>query len=324
MKSIFPPTLIKRFSGQYQNKKKQKGNKTMAILTTMRINISFDEENLLKILHNFCETLQTKDFEIKNSVIENTFSEYFRFNNFNEFKDALRKSIADIMVRKSNDTFAFYNSDRETGAYTAIIKLHTKTDVSVSKELLSILNNAILEAYPSTKPKNDLMIDVLVAEYDTERNTLISYEEIQIFKPDESLSDIKAQLTNPTVLTTRNIEPSVNELLDEGVYQEGKIISAKWLCKLFERGDIDYLNIINRTGYYPNEGEVNEIFDILDVEAKLSYENLYEGFEEMMCNSKPGEMMCDSKPGKELLLRILTRTLEDATRRLKSITQEKE
>lgn len=55
----------------------------MAILTTMQIDMSFDEENLLKILHNFCEALQTKDFEIKNSVIENTFSEYFRFNNFN-------------------------------------------------------------------------------------------------------------------------------------------------------------------------------------------------------------------------------------------------
>lgn len=101
----------------------------------MQIDMSFDEENLLKILHNFCETLQTKDFEIKNSVIENTFSEYFRFNNFNEFKNALRKSIADIMVRKSNDTFTFYNFDRETEIYTAIIKLHTKTDVPVSKEL---------------------------------------------------------------------------------------------------------------------------------------------------------------------------------------------
>lgn len=287
----------------------------MAILTTMQIDMSFDEENLLKILHNFCEALQTKDFEIKNSVIENTFSEYFRFNNFNEFKDALRKSISDIMVRKSNDTFTFYSFDRETGAYTAIIKLHTKTDVSVSKELLSILNNAILEAYPSTKPKNNLEVDVLVAEYDTEQNTLISHEEMQIFKPDESLSDIKAQLTDPTILTTRNIEPSVSELLDNRIYQEGEIISAKWLYKLFEQGDIDYLNIINRTGYYPNEDEVNEIFDILDVKARLDYENLYEDFE---------EMMCDSKPGKELLLRILTRTLEDTTRRLKSITQEKE
>ena len=183
----------------------------MAILTTMQIDMSFDEENLLKILHNFCEALQTKDFEIKNSVIENTFSKYFRFNNFNEFKDALRKSISDIMVRKSNDTFTFYSFDRETGAYTVIIKLHTKTDVSVSKELLSILNNAIREAYPSTKPKNNLEVDVLVAEYDTEQNTLISHEEMQIFKPDESLSDIKAQLTDPTIQTTRNIEPSVSE-----------------------------------------------------------------------------------------------------------------
>ena len=258
--------------------------------------------------------MQTKDFEIKNSVIENTFSKYFRFNNFNEFKDALQKSIANIMVRKSNDTFTFYNFDRETGTYTAIVKLHTKTDKPMSDELLSTFNNAILEAYPNTKPKNDLTIDVLVAEYDTERNTLISHEEMQIFKPDESLSNIKAQLTNPTILTTRNIEPSVSELLDKGVYQEGKIISAKWLYKLFEQGDIDYLNIINRTGYYPNEDEVNEIFDILNVEARLDYENLYEDFE---------EMMCDSKPGKELLLRILTRTLEDTTRRLKSITQEK-
>lgn len=245
----------------------------MAILTTMRIDMSFDEENLLKILHNFCEALQTKDFEIKNSVIENTFSEYFRFNNFNEFKDALRKSIADIMVRKSNDTFTFYNFDRETETYTAIIKLHTKTDVSVSKELLSILNNAILDAHPSTKPKNNLNIDVTIAGYDTERTTLTVHKEIEIIKP------------------------------------------ANWLYKLFEQGNIDYLNIINRTGYYPNEDEVNEIFDILDVEARLDYENLYEGFE---------EMMCDFKPGKELLLRILTRTLEDTTRRLKSITQEKE
>ena len=287
----------------------------MAILTTMQIDMSFDEENLLKILHNFCEALQTKDFEIKNSVIENTFSEHFRFNNFNEFKDALRKSIADIMVRKSNDTFTFYNFDRETEAYTAIIKLHTKTDASVSNELLSALNNAILDAHPSTKPKNDLKVDVSVAEYNTEQTILIASEEMQIFKPDESLSDIKAQLTDPTILTTRNIEPSVSELLDNGIYQKGEIISAKWLCKLFERDDIDYLNIINRTGYYPNEGEVNEIFDILDVEARLDYENLYEDFE---------EMMCDFKPGKELLLRILTRTLEDTTRRLKSITQEKE
>lgn len=287
----------------------------MAILTTMQIDMSFDEENLLKILHNFCEALQTKDFEIKNSVIENTFSEYFRFNNFNEFKDALRKSIADIMVRKSNNTFALYNFDRETGTYTTIIKLHTKTDVSVSKELLSILNNAILDAHPSTKPKNDLTVDVSVAEYDTERTTLTVHKEIEIIKPDKFPSDAKEKLSDPTIWVARDTDTNVDELLDYGVYQEGEIISAKWLCELFERGDIDYLNIINRTGYYPNEDEVNEIFDILDVEARLDYENLYEGFE---------EMMCDSKPGKELLLRILTRTLEDTTQRLKSITQEKE
>ena len=287
----------------------------MAILTTMQIDMSFDEENLLKILHNFCEALQTKDFEIKNSVIENTFSEYFRFNNFNEFKDALRKSIADIMMRKSNDTFAFYNFDRETGAYTTIIKLHTKTDVSVSKELLSILNNAILEAYPSTKPKNDLEVDVSVSGYDTERTTLTVYKEVQIIKPNEFSSDTKEKLSNPTIWVSKDANTSVDELLDYGVYQKGEIISAKWLCELFERGDIDHLNIINRTGYYPNEDEVNKIFDILDVKAKLDYENLYEDFE---------EMICDSKPGKELLLRILTRTLEDTTRRLKSITQEKE
>lgn len=285
----------------------------MAILTTMRIDMSFDEENLLKILHNFCEALQTKDFEIKNSVIENTFSEYFRFNNFNEFKDALRKSIADIMVRKSNNTFTFYNVDRETGAYTAIIKLHTKTDVSVSKELLSILNNAILEAYPSTKPKNDLKVDVSVAEYDTERTTLTTHKEEYVIKPNEFSSDTKEKLSNPTIWVAKDVDASVDELLDDGVYQEGEIISAKWLCKLFERGDIDYLNIINRTGYYPNEDEVNEIFDILDVEARLDYENLYEGFE---------EMMCDSKPGKELLLRILTRTMKDAVEHLEKITQE--
>ena len=285
----------------------------MAILTTMQIDMSFDKENLLKILHNFCEALQTKDFEIKNSVIENTFSKYFRFNNFNEFKDALRKSIADIMVRKSNDTFTFYNFNRETGAYTAIIKLHTKTDVSVSKELLSILNNAILEAYPSTKPKNDLEVDISVSGYDTERTTLTVYKEVQIIKPNEFSSDTKEKLSNPTIWVSKDADTSVDELLDDGVYQKGEIISAKWLCELFERGDIDYLNIINRTGYYPNENEVNEIFDILDAEARLDYENLYEGFE---------EMMCDSKPDKELLLRILTRTLEDTTRRLKSITQE--
>lgn len=287
----------------------------MAILTTMRIDMSFDEENLLKILHNFCEALQTKDFEIKNSVIENTFSEYFRFNNFNEFKDALRKSIADIMVRKSNDTFTFYNSDRETGAYTAIIKLHTKTDASVSKELLSILNNAILDAHPSTKPKNNLNIDVTIAGYDTERTTLTVHKEIEIIKPDKFPSDAKEKLSDPTIWVAKDTDTNVDELLDYGVYQESEIISANWLYKLFERGDIDYLNIINRTGYYPNEDEVNEIFDILDTEAKLSYETLYESFE---------EMMCASKPGKELLLRILTRTLEDTTRRLKSITQEKE
>ena len=287
----------------------------MAILTTMRIDMSFDEENLLKILHNFCEALQTKDFEIKNSVIENTFSEYFRFNNFNEFKDALRKSMADIMVRKSNDTFTFYNFDRETGAYTAIIKLHTKTDVSVSKELLSILNNAILDAHPSTKPKNNLNIDVTIAGYDTEQTTLTVHKEIEIIKPDKFPSDAKEKLSDPTIWVARDTDTNVDELLDYGIHQEGEIISANWLYKLFERGDIDYLNIINRTGYYPNEDEVNEIFDILDVEARLDYENLYEGFE---------EMMCDSKPGKELLLRTLTRTLEDTTRRLKSITQEKE
>lgn len=287
----------------------------MAILTTMQIDMSFDEENLLKILHNFCEALQTKDFEIKNSVIENTFSEYFRFNNFNEFKDTLRKSIADIMVRKSNDTFTFYNFDRETGAYTAIIKLHTKTDVSVSKELLSILNNAILEAYPSTKPKNDLSMDIKMAEYDTEQATLTTHKEEYVIKSNEFPSHAKEKLSNPIIWVAKDVDASVEELLDDGVYQKGEIISAKWLCELFERGDIDYLNIINRTGYYPNEDEVNEIFDILDVEAKLDYETLYKGFE---------EIMCDSKHGKELLLRILTRTLEDTTRQLKSITQEKE
>ena len=286
----------------------------MAILTTMQINMSFDEENLLKILHNFCEALQTKDFEIKNSVIENTFSEYFRFNNFNEFKDALQKSIADIMVRKSNDTFAFFRSS-EDGIFKAIIKLHIKTDASVSDELLSALNNAILDAYPSTKPENDLRMTLSVAEYNTEQTTLITSEEMQIFKPNESLSDIKTQLTDPTILTTKNIEPSVSELLEKGIYQEGEIISAKWLSRMLEYDNNTWLHIINRAGYYPNEDEVNEIFDILDMKAKLDYETLYEDFE---------EMMCDSKPGKELLLRILTRTLEDTTRRLKSITQEKE
>jgi hypothetical protein len=285
----------------------------MAILTTMRIDMSFDEENLLKILQNFCETLQTKDFEIKNSVIENTFSEYFRFNNFNEFKDALQKSIADIMVRKSNDTFTFYNFDRETGTYTAIIKLHTKTDVSVSKELLSILNNAILEAYPSTKPKNALSMDIKVAEYNTERTTLTTHKEEYVIKSNEFPSHAKEKLSNPIIWVAKDVDASVDELLDDGVYQKGEIISAKWLCKLFEQDDIDYLNIINRTGYYPNEDEVNEIFDILDVGAKLDYETLYEGFE---------EMMCDSKPGKELLLRILTRTTKEAVEHLEKIIQD--
>ena len=285
----------------------------MAILTTMRIDMSFDEENLLKILHNFCKALQTKDFEIKNSVIENTFSEYFRFNNFNEFKDALRKSIADIMVRKSNDTFTFYNFDRETETYTAIIKLHTKTDVSVSKELLSILNNTILEAYPSTKHKNDLSMDIKMAEYDTERATLTTHKEEYVIESNESPSHAKEKLSNPTIWVSKDADTSVDELLDDGVYQEGEIISAKWLCELFERGGIDYLNIINRTGYYSNEDEVNEIFDILDVEAKLDYENLYEGFE---------EMMCASKPSKELLLRILTRTIKEAAKHLEKIIQE--
>lgn len=62
-----------------------------------------------------------------------------------------------------------------------------------------------------------------------------------------------------------------------------------------------------------NEDEVNEIFDILNAEAKLDYENLYEGFE---------EMMCASKPGKELLLRILTRTMKEAAKQLEKIIQE--
>ena len=286
----------------------------MAILTTMNIHLSFDEENLLRILHNFCEALQTKDFEIKNSVIENTFSEYFRFNNFNEFKDALQKSIADIMVRKSNDTFAFFQSS-EDKIFKAIIKLHTKTDASVSNELLSILNNAILDAHPSTKPKNNLNIDVTIAGYDTERTTLTVHKEIEIINPDEFPSDAKEKLSDPTIWVARDTDTNVDELLDYGVYQEDEIISANWLYKLFERGDIDYLNIINRTGYYPNEDEVNEIFDILDVEAKLSYETLYKDFEEMMCSTKPG---------KELLLRILTRTMKDAIEHLEKITQEKE
>lgn len=286
----------------------------MAILTTMNIHLSFDEENLLRILHNFCEALQTKDFEIKNSVIENTFSEYFRFNNFNEFKDALQKSIADIMVRKSNDTFAFFQSS-EDKIFKAIIKLHTKTDASVSNELLSILNNAILDAHPSTKPKNNLNIDVTIAGYDTERTTLTVHKEIEIINPDEFPSDAKEKLSDPTIWVARDTDTNVDELLDYGVYQEDEIISANWLYKLFERGDIDYLNIINRTGYYPNEDEVNEIFDILDVEAKLSYETLYKDFEEMMCSTKPG---------KELLLRILTRTMKGAIEHLEKITQEKE
>lgn len=288
----------------------------MAILTTMKFHLSFDKENLLKILREFCETLQIKDFTVKNSVINDTFSKYFQFGDFTEFKDTLQESITRCKIRKSNDMFALLQSEQsccESKKSTAIVKLHTKTDKPVSDELLSALNNATLAAYPSTKPENDLTIDVLVAEYDTERNTLISHEEMQIFKPDESLSNIKAQLTDPTILTTRNIEPSVSELLDEGLYQEGEIISAKWLCELFERGDIDHLNIINRTGYYPNEDEVNEIFDILNAKAKLDYENLYEGFE---------EMMCASKPGKELLLRILTRTMKEAAKQLEKIIQE--
>lgn len=199
----------------------------MAILTTMQIDMSFDEENLLKILHNFCEALQTKDFEIKNSVIENTFSEYFRFNNFNEFKDALRKSIADIMVRKSNDTFTFYNFDRETGAYTAIIKLHTKTDASVSKELLATLNNAILEACPSTKPKNGLSMDIKMTEYDTERATLTTHKEEYVIKSNEFPSHAKEKLSNPIIWVAKNVDASVEELLDDDIYQKGEIISAK-------------------------------------------------------------------------------------------------
>ena len=288
----------------------------MAILTTMQIHLSFDEENLLKILREFCETLQTKDFEIKNSVINDAFSEYLRFNDFTEFKDALQKFIAKCKVRKSNDMFALLQSEQsccESKKSTAIVKLHTKTDKPVSDELLSALNNATLTTYPNTKPENDLTINVLVAEYDTKRNTLISHEEMQIFKPDESLSDIKAQLTDPTILTTRNIEPSVSELLDEGVYQEGEIVSAKWLSHIAENDDNTWLHIINRARYYPNEEEVNEIFDNLDTEAKLSCENLYEGFEEMVCSSKPG---------KELLLRILTRTMKDTVEHLEKITQE--
>lgn len=288
----------------------------MAILTTMKFHLSFDKENLLKILREFCETLQIKDFTIENSVINDTFSKYFRFGDFTEFKDTLQESITRCKIRKSNDMFALLQSEQsccESKKSTAIVKLHTKTDKPVSDELLSALNNATLTTYPNTKPENDLTINVLVAEYDTERNTLISHEEMQIFKPDKSLSDIKAQLINPTILTTRNIEPSVSKLLDEGVYQEGEIVSAKWLSHAAEQNDNAWLHVINHTGYYPNEEEVNEIFDILDTEAKLSYETLYKDFEEMMCSSKPG---------KELLLRILTRTMKDAVKHLEKITQE--
>ena len=285
----------------------------MAILTTINHHLSFDEENLLKILHNFCEALQTKDFEIKNSVIENTFSEYFRFNNFTEFKDALKKSVAECKVRKSNDTFALYRSDYELNAFKAIIKLHTKTDASVSKELLATLNNAILEACPSTKPEDNLYIDALSAEYDTERTTLILHEETLIIKPDEFPSNAKEKLADPTIMVTKNVEPTVSELLDEGIYQEGEIISAKWLSRIFENDDNTWLYVINNAGYYPNQEEVNEIFDIIDARARLSYETLYEGFE---------EMMCELEYGKELLLRILTRTAKEAVEHLEKIIQE--
>lgn len=174
-------------------------------------------------------------------------------------------------------------------------------------------NETILKAYPSTKPKNNLEVDISVSGYDTERTTLTVYKETQIIKPNEFSSDTKEKLSNPTIWVSKDADTSVDKLLDDGVYQEGEIISAKWLYKLFERGDIDYLNIINRIGYYPNEDEVNEIFDILNVEARLDYETLYEGFEEMMCNSKPG---------KELLLRILTRTTKEAVKHLERIIQE--
>lgn len=59
----------------------------MATLTTMQIHLYFDKENLLKILREFCETLQIKDFTVENSVINDTFSKYFRFEDFTEFKD---------------------------------------------------------------------------------------------------------------------------------------------------------------------------------------------------------------------------------------------
>ena len=279
----------------------------------MQIHLSFDEENLLKILYNFCEALQTKSFEIKNSVIENTFSKHLQFNDFNEFKDALQKSVTECKVRKSNDTFVLWLSNYETGVFKAIIKLHTKTNTSISEELLATLNNAILEAYPTVKPKNDLNINISVAEYNINRTTLITHEEMQIIKPDESLSDVKTQLTDPTMLVTKNIKPTVDELLDAGVYQEGEIISAKWLLHAFKYSAHTWLRVMNHAGYYPNEEEINEIFDILDVEAKLSYENLYEGFE---------EIMCASKPGKELILRILTRTAKEAVEHLEKIIQE--
>lgn len=285
----------------------------MTMLTTTQVHLSFDEENLLRILQNFCEALQTKGFEIKNSVIENTFSKHLQFNDFTEFKDTLQKSIAECKVRKSNDTFVLWFSNYETGVFKAIIKLHTKTNTSISEELLAILNNAILEAYSTVKPKNDPNINISVAEYNTNRTTLIIHEETQIIKPDKSLSDVKTQLTDPIMLVTKNIKPTVDELLDAGVYQEGEIISAKWLLDAFKYNADTWLRIMNHAGYYPNEEEVNEIFDILDVEAKLSYENLYEDFEEMMYSFKPG---------KELLLQILTRTAKEAVEHLEKIIQE--
>ena len=216
------------------------------------------------------------------------------------------------MVRKSNDTFAFFQSS-EDGIFKAIIKLHTKTDASVSNELLSTLNNAILNTHPSTKPKNNLNIDVTVAGYDTEQTTLTVHKEVEIINPDEFPSNAKEKLSNPTIWVAKDVDTSVDELLDDGIYQEGEIISAKWLSRMIEHDSNTWLHVINHAGYYPNEDEVNEIFGILSVEARLDYENLYEGFE---------EMMCASKPSKELLLRILTRTMKEAAKQLEKIIQE--
>lgn len=152
-----------------------------------------------------------------------------------------------------------------------------------------------------------------MAEYDTEQAILTTHKEEYVIESNESPSHAKEKLSNPIIWVAKDVDASVDELLDNGVYQEGEIISAKWLSRMIEHDSLTWLHVINHAGYYPNQEEVDKIVDTLNAKARLDYENLYEGFE---------EMMCASKLGKELLLRILTRTIKEAAKHLEKIIQE--